>query len=440
MSICEMNLIELLGKAGPQEVLFAVVLSLLPLTRWVLPRFGSKNAVAAFHLIFGGLAVLVAFRARAIFAVTTAIIGYLILEMPPPVVVVIMFLVNGLTHIYCTLHSSGRWSMEVTAVILILFQKVISVSYNLHDGKVLKRGETLKHDRFKEFQLKEKPSFFYWLAYCFTPYGGPTGPWIEYKCFLYLIEIGERTTLTTPLDRKRANWRFITSLIQAGLHLYFGRYVSYELYRSEFYLGSHLLVRLLLMNLICTYFCIKYFIVWHAVEAGLFESGLNQVCDSDNWSNLTIVEILGSSSFSEFLRNWNHTAHIFWKNYLFLRLLDRGISRVIAYNAVFICSSVWHGCRAVYFLVLPETTLYGLVDGWLCKQIPVNRFDPWWKNVLRHLWVITGMFSATCAWWSNSWEVFVYIHKTNYCAMVVIGLVLGFILKIFGKPVAKKRD
>ena len=110
----------------------------------------------------------------------------------------------------------------------------------------------------------------------------------------------------------------------------------------------------------------RYYPGWQAMEAGYVAAGLNQskYVLPEEISNLSFFYVIQSPTSQEWMRRWNHTTHLFWKNYLFTRILasdfskyniSPGLKHQLADNVTFAFSAFWHGFRPVYYLMLPET-------------------------------------------------------------------------------------
>jgi hypothetical protein len=139
------------------------------------------------------------------------------------------------------------------------------------------------------------------------------------------------------------------------------------------------------------------------------------------------------------MQRWNHSTHLVWRRYLFLRILDRKWPAWLGKGLVFACSSLWHGLKPTYYLILPETLIYSLGDTLILRKFPISREkDPLWKRLIRHVYVTIGMFSAASAWWFGTAESFWQIHKSHYFGPTVVYVVLYAIAWFI--PTPKKVD
>jgi hypothetical protein len=413
-----------MGSLSTEAVLFIFILPLYPLTRFVLPRLKSRRMMLYFNLASGLGLNLLLFRSRALFAIMTSVIGYFALEWTPLYTMTLMFGLNAYTHLWHFLNVERVWSMEVTGSCMMMLQRVISLCYNIHDGRVLKSQGKCPHDRFATFSVANKPSPLEFFAYCFSPFGAITGPFIEFRCFDYLCDLPSRVPIAPDSpDRRRANLYFAGSIAHAAGAIAFGKYFTYESsYGSSFYLASPWFVRLFLMTGISLFHAAKYYVMWYAVQAALLECGLNASGFSreEDFSNVTVLYFLESKTINDWGQRWNHSAHVFLRNYLYVRFLDVGGNRNVGKMLVFVCSAFWHGFKPPYYLVLIEMFYFGFGDTILLKRWPIAKDEPLWKEMIRHVYVAVCMFSSASAWWFGTWEAFRDIHASHYWAPMFI--------------------
>jgi hypothetical protein len=411
--------------------LYFFVIFLWPLSRWIIPHLKTRENAINFTLIYGFLTTIIVFGYRSLFAVVNTILGYVVLDLRPRDATIILFIFNCLVHLYYLVYQTSGWSMEITGPCMMIFQKVVSLCYNLADGKTAKSGAPLKHSRFNLFKLDEKPSLRNFFAYCFTPYGGHTGPFYEYRSWLFVMDAATRPPIASDSkDRSDALKYLFYSILHAIFHLTLGKLVDFHLFERDFYLACPFPIKLFLMYVVSNAAAARYFVMWHSVNAGLIELGLasSGFTSEDDFSQQTLLWVLGSLSIAEWCQRWNHTTHVFWKNYLYLRLLDGGVGGTIANAAVFVFSSSWHGFRPAYYLILFETLLGMAVDGLIRNRFVVTHESELWKQFVKAGWVSLTMLSAACGWWTGTLEWFVRIHNGNYWAMVWINAAMYGVL------------
>lgn len=383
---------------------------------FLFPKIKNRNISLITHIIIGLIFYYLLFQARILFCLIPSVFIYPFLDSQPFKVFIVALLGNSVMHFYHVLNAPASWSMEVTALGLTMFQKVVSISHNINDGRKKAKGESFKVKHFEKVSLLKKPSILEWLAYCFTPFGSSSGPFFEYKLFDEIVACSEREHIKPDsVDRKMATNRYFGSMVYALLTSIGFRICSRNTYESDFYLESPLVLRLLMMLFLTCIQAVKYYTVWWTTEAALFEFGLlNSDCVYSNpeisISNLSFTDVLQSESCGIWLQRWNHSAHLFWKNYLFYRLFYGGYGYNVAYYSVFISSALWHGFKPVYYMVLPELLLCSATDRELRKK-----FDLTPSNIyLFRLWVICANLFSTCSWWHSTANAFIYIRNTVY--------------------------
>ena len=419
-----MNLI--VQKIGVTQVLYLFLLLLWPISKFILPKIKSKKLNCYFHIFFGFLMCYILFNNKIIFALLTAIISYFFLDKRPFYVFILGLTLNSFTHLYYYFFSGIKsWSMEITGTCMVIFQKIISISYNIYDGNLKdKKIDELVNN----YSLKEKPSFLEWIAYCFTPYGGTTGPFYEFKVFNLILTSFERPLIkSNSKDRLISIKKYFSSFIYAIISLIGFKYANLNTYKTEFYLNLPLIIRCIFSSLITFLQAIKYFSVWSAVEAGLFELGLGQISfiGYDSISNLSIFDVLSSESLSIWLQKWNHTTHLFWKKYLFIRLKSNGYGSTIAVNSVLLISAFWHGFKPVYYLFLPESLIGFTID----KFLNNFKFKSKFYKIFRNIYTVFVMLGYTSAWWSSTSNAFFYIRKTYFWIPQILPIFIYLIFK-----------
>jgi hypothetical protein len=440
------------AKLGTSQVLYAFLMILWPVSLFVFPRLKSRRAAAIVHLVYGIIMCYFMFQTRIFFAIATAVIGYLFLNSRPLYTFILAAIMNSMTHIYHLIHTSNQWSMEVTGTCIVIFQKIVSVSFNLDDGRRLKNGEKLSHRHFAPYSLDKKPSFLEWMAYCLTPYGGSTGPFIEFKMFELTLTGHERGFIKSDSkDRKMAIYRYLGSIGWAILTVIGYKYAKFSVYYSEQYLNANVFIRIAILIGITIMQAIKYYSVWWAVEASYFEFGFMSSPLSDGkddfcFSNLSFKRVLESMNTGVWMQRWNHAAHLFWKHYLFCRILGSKVDfgrfekhrYTIAHNAVFVASSAWHGFKPVYYLILPELLIAMRADKIINKKWPVTKDSSFFNVLFHRFFTIFSMLTATCTWWYSTFEVFVYVRNTVYWIPQIFSLLVLIIASIAPASKPKK--
>lgn len=427
---------------GPTIVIIVIDILLYPFSRYFIKRFNRSTNLHIFT-IFGSFLVAFMFRMEAIIPVLMGVISYFLLELNPIIPSVFAFLFSSAVHIYCMLKVTKGWQWMVDGITMIIFQKIMMTSIDLYHGRKLKQGQKVRpiHSRVA---LEKKMSLEEWISYIFTPFGSASGPVYCYKVHDFILSVGERPAISDDsVSHKSALKKFISLPFWVLFTFFALKITPISFYKKDFFVNSNVVVRLLLM-LVCTFFhTVRYFTAWVSVEAGIYETGVAEsgLCDFDDISNLTIFEVLMSESVGVWLQKWNHSAHIFWKNYFLYPLLDNGVKYSIANPLVFVGSALWHGFYPVYYLVLPEMlaattadrlihSLFGSTSGFALPFKLLNTF-----------WIWLSMFDTTASWWYRTYDSFFFVKKSNnYLGTIIVFSVFAVlkIISLFKKPIPKK--
>lgn len=404
---------------------------LYPMSRWVFPKIKSRNTAAAVHMAYGAIMCFVLFgRIDGSLCVLYVIISYFLITLPPLHASIISFILTMFSHLYIYLQGVS-WAFDFTGFTMCLFQRVCSLSFNLEDGQKKAKGEKIS-EKWAAVALDKKPTFLEFCAYGLTPYGSFCNPFIEFKLFDYILERGNHPdSSVTEEDHKTAKFRFFGSFAHTVVVMISLEYTNMDLYRSQFYLTKPLIIRLIILTLFTAVLVLRYFCTWWLVESGLYEFGLasSGIVERDDISNLSLYSAMQSQTIQDWMRRWNHTTHLFWKKYLFTRLLNKKFSASFASTAVFVVSMSWHGCRPVFYMVLPETISLGKVDEYWNKKFPQTPNQPFWMTMLHRIWVVVAMMYTTSTWFFPWFKEFFEVRATVAFLPTLISIVLFVVLK-----------
>ena len=160
---------------GVLATLFFVDLSLWPVARFILPKIKSRTLAAIFHIVTGVGFCALLFAKQLWITFLMVILTYIGLHFNTTVSIIIDVLCNSLVHVYLKFFSLGQWKFECSCLTMIVFHKVLATSFNLKHYKDDKAGKKIRPFH-KDYMLEKIPSLLDWLAYCYTPYGGNSGP------------------------------------------------------------------------------------------------------------------------------------------------------------------------------------------------------------------------------------------------------------------------
>ena len=429
-------MISIFSKIPVVIVFFISITPIYPLARWFFPHIKNKNTAALLHFLYGVLVCIILFDYDTIYAVMMGIVSYYLTKYfstAIPIIEAACFMY--FTHILIYIRGDD-WALDITCITMIMFQKIVAFAFNFKDGKTIQasKDKTSGRARWDTVAIFEMPSLLCYLSYLFTPYGSFSGPFFEYKLFEVILNRGNRKPEEiTEADHKLGFTRFIGCFGWAFSTYALLLFYSYETYQSEWYLKLPLLLRMLMLNLLTMFSSIRYFPAWWHAEAGIFEFGIGSagIVPLDELTNLSLYDVATSTTVDEFIRRWNHTTHIFWKNYLFTRLLHAGVNKVIASYAVFILSMVWHGLKFIYLGMLPETFIVNFADQLLHKLLPITQTSPKWITWFHIWWTDFTMFYTTSTWYFPHFNEYLYVRSTVYFLPTVISIIIIIVLNIF---------
>ncbi|KAH0788177.1 MBOAT family protein [Histomonas meleagridis] len=429
---------------GPVFWLCTITMSLMPLYRWVLPKIKSRYFHSIFHIITGLFLTRILYKNDFIIPILITFITYFIIDKNPYIVSLIAMGINTAVNLYQKLKANESWDFEVTAITMILFNRIVFTTFNLSDGRKIKEGKPVKREFSKRLALDKKPSLLDWFAYCITPMGGNSGPCFEFKIFEYILTIGDHPQISADSkSRKYANKRFLSSIFWSVFNILFMNKVQISFYSQPWFVRQNVFIRFLL-SIVCTIgqFC-RYYPAWHPVESSIYETGVCEtplVEDFYDCSNMGLVQLLTTPSVGAWLQVWNHTSHIFFKRYLFYQLKDNGFSYSFSHHSVFVVSALWHGFDPVYLMLLPELVASSVADQMLQKYYPRSSRSKL-GNLLYHFWKVISMTNATSTFWYRTFDSFFFVRRScGYIGTILtFGVFIG--VNIYAKIIgSKKKD
>jgi hypothetical protein len=425
-------------------LLFAFSTAAYPIARFILPRLESIRSAVILHISAGLFQALVLYQGDTLYCLFMTITCYYALIYLRPIYAIIVAYALVMGSHWIIMQRPTDWAIDMTGMTMVLLEKVWSLAFNLQDGLDLEQGKPLARKRWGVVAIREPPSFLIFLAYSFTPFGSFTGPFIEYRVFQELLLCGRKPESATPeADHRRAKFRFFgafawAAFVQVALLL-----LTYEnTYIAPWYVGLPVLARSVCLPVITGCLACRYFTVWWLIEASFNEAGLVStgidLMNEDEISNLSMGKVLQSVTIDDWFRRWNHTTHLFWKNYLFTRLLDIKFPRSGTNFVVFIASMLWHGFRPVYLAMLPENFLMIQADQiWLRKCAPPEEWAPWayWAKWLLVKW---SMLYTTSTFFFPWMDQFWYVRKTVWFLPTVTWAIIGAVLLVLPRKKSER--
>jgi hypothetical protein len=424
---------------SPSLCFFIITTFSYPFARFICPHIKSRTVQALLHLTFGLIESVLLFGWDTFYCIFMVLSTYACLHVfRPPLVMFICGVQLFLSH-YIIFLRPAEWSFDMCSMTMVFFQKIVALCFNLEDGQRIKRGEKLTRERWRVVAVEETPSLLNVFAYAFTPFGSFSTPFIEYKLFEVMLTRGERGP-TPEEDRKAGEFRFFGAFAWAAFVQVTLLYISYEnTYLADWYLNLPLYLRVLAELGITFCLACRYFAAWWLVESGYFELGLGSagIIPADEISNLSMWAVCSSLDLDLWFRRWNYTTHLFWKNYLFTRLLQAGFRGMWMNFFVFICSMTWHGFKPVYLAMLPEVFICIAIDKMWNKKFPIDENSPAWEWWLHWILVKVAGFYVTCTFFFPWMDQFWHVRKS--VAFIPLIIWFGVAAVVCVLPAKKKK-
>ena len=177
------------------------MLSGYPLARWVLPHISSRELAIVVHLTIGIAFCSFFFGQTMLLAFTMIFTGYFILDKNPILVFIFSFIMNSVIHCIQFCWSSHH---KVSNLTMIVFYKIVATSFNLDDGRKIKSQDEPLTENQRSLHLTKKPTFFEWIAYCFTPFGSISNSFYEFKFFDRLLEFGTKQQTVSNTSKTKS--------------------------------------------------------------------------------------------------------------------------------------------------------------------------------------------------------------------------------------------
>jgi hypothetical protein len=405
---------ELVGPIRYAALYMLACWTLLPLGLYIFPRIKSRQKSAWLHIILGVALSLSLFRGDTFLLLLAILVGYWAITIHPVGAGLCAFAMTSASHIAFAIRCGG-WAMDVSGNMMCLFQKILATSFNISDGRKKQSGKELRSKRWNDVVLLERPSLLEWFAYCLTPFGSFGNPFIEFRIFDFMLDVGSRPPISEE-EYKRAICQYKWSFVHAIFQLFAWSHVNETAYESDLYVNSSVLSKLGLMIFFTHVQLGRYFPSWYCVEAAFIALGLmnNDVIPGEECLNLDYSYAMRSPTCREYLRRWNHTTHLFWKNYLYTRMLDRGWSILLSDAAVKVATAIWHGFRPTFYWMIPEVIFLVNVDRMLIEVFPLEARPPLWKRLLYGTWTLLEMSYVSCTFYYPSTATYFKVRNSFY--------------------------
>lgn len=431
----------------PTVILFFIASSFLyPLSRFVFPYIKSVTTQALIHLLYGLTLTILLFKGDTIYCIIMTLFTYVGVRYFSVLLCTIISSISLIIALVIVQLRPINWALDITGITMVMFQKAISLSFNISDGREKKSGKKLARQIWDDLSIDYCPSLFMYSAYLFTPYGSFSNPFLEFKPFLFILNSGKRSREEIhDEDKKFALFRYFGAFLWAGFSYVAMSVLNWDTtYGSEWYSKTPFFIRPFVCAILQTILVSRYFPAWWMVESGLYEFGIGHCgigcIEFDHFTNMSMWDVIISPTSNEFMRRWNHTTHLFWKNYLFTRLLHLGYSKSFANMMVFVCSMMWHGIKFTFLGVLPECFLCMKADEIWNKKFPQNNDTSLLVSFLHHLWVFTSIMYFMCSWYYPDYEHFIFLRKSVYLLPDIVAILIIVICLILPKKKERKNE
>jgi hypothetical protein len=418
-------------------VMFAISAMLYPSARFILPKIKSVSVHVFLHLATGiGLAVIL-YKLDTLYVLAMTIISYYAVRFCRPLGAIgITCVLLAISH-YIIIRRAADWDLDMTMMTMLILQKVVAISQNIDDGRKRASGEKIPRLRWEQVALDAPPSLIRYMAWVFTPLGASSGPFYEYSLFELILNRGNRPDSDIPeADHKLAFFRWLWCFPHALACQLALMYITYDtVYLAEWYLNLPIIVRSFILPCITCSQAVRYFPIWWMVEAGLIELGLhaNGLFPGEELSNMSMWWVCKATTVNDWFRRWNHSTHIFWKNYLFTRMVRVGYSPTLSGFCVFTSSMLWHGFRPVYVMMLPENYMMMIIDQYWNRKFPLTDESPAWEYWLHIIVIKYSMLYTTSSFFWPWVPQFFYIRGTVWFLPDFLYIFIGIVVVLLPK-------
>eukprot|EP00871_Galdieria_phlegrea_P001806 jgi/Galph1/2626/GphlegSOOS_G1317.1 len=334
------------------------------------------------------------------------------------------------------------WSLDFTLPLMIVTQKLISLSYSLYDGTNNKNATREQLAR----SVKKVPSLLEFYAYILFPPTILVGPYVEY-CDWYEHAQNKYSCQNAIRLGIRRLTEGMGCII---LYLCGDKYIPIGLLSDQRFLSEgHWFIRFLWIDLILFFYRFKYYFAWKFAEAAIAMSGVGQsVVDEKHpqtyYVPIQVIDIVGfelAENSRELTSRWNKTTNAWLRRYVYERT-DR---RWNLYYT-FVISAFWHGFYPGYYLFFISMSLVTAIHRKIRRQLrPMVTKAPWMAFVWRFCSILLTRFTCSyfiVAFTALSFEASFKIHKSLHLIghEVLLFAVIFFYSGLFDKLMALKND
>ncbi|VDM41525.1 unnamed protein product [Toxocara canis] len=377
-------------------------------------------------------------------------ISFALMHLSPPEYVhkcVFLFSMGYLVFIHWyRWYILTSYSIDITGSMMVSVQKVTTMAFSLHDGRV-KKVEELNEIQRRE-ALSSVPPMLDYLSYIFHFQTVLTGPLCFYTDYMKWIDgtnaIGKNGTV-------EKQWRAVVSkLLQVSvfalLVVSFGTQCYPEMVAEPKYLTWGSFAWCALFFVVIFLQRTQYYFAWILADAICNVSGLgfngydaNGRARWDLVSNVDVIRVEMATNFKETLDAWNCCTMYWLRRVAYDRTPKR--FRIVA---TYMLSAVWHGFFLGYYITFLTGALFTVASRTIRRCVR-HHFQG--SLLMRRLYdVITftttkvALAYATFPFVTLHLNPGLFIYRKLYFSLHILALMAIFVLPIILPPETTKKD
>lgn len=251
------------------------------------------------------------------------------------------------------------WSIDFSALQMLATLKIISVAFNVYDGK---KAEKDLIPIWKKNSIDHIPSPLAYLSYLVFYPCVLSGPVYELQDYLHWIDTPcKKLPKSLKMVARNIGFAVLCMALYVTLGPIFNRSKLVEPYVSEISL-LHNVMNIMLIGLVMRQ---KYYIVWYLAEGACVTAGFGKhagAADSDNWSQIEHADFIAvefATNMRGVMTGWNKAVSRWLRYYVYTRVGPveahiRGGSKkpgLLNTLVTFAISAFWHGFYPGYYLM-----------------------------------------------------------------------------------------
>lgn len=326
-------------------------------------KAAAKRSLALLLMTIPGLAIVyLCYGSLMLHLVLQATVCYLALLLVPAQFIHVTTLAIAMTHLSYLhldrlLGDQVVTSVDITAPVMVLVQKVTSVAFALYDGQYrAKKSDRLLSDDQKGLAITAVPSVLEYAAYVFnfqTVICGPLAFYGDFIAFIDGTKIKRAGLKRYPSARKAVATKLAFTIGCAIMMVTFVPIYPPTLLTAPAFAERSFLSKLMLIYWVALAARMKYYFAWTLSEAisnasGLGFSGVDEKTKEPVWelmNNIDIVAFENSFNQRDAFQVWNRTTEIWLRRTAYDRLPPK-----YALFITYILSAIWHGFHPGYYL------------------------------------------------------------------------------------------